>query len=131
MQSRGGHSEHTGKGKTGVRGAASAPSEVVEVVEVPAGYANNHLMNSPGRTSDQVVEAVVRSPLAHVYQLRTPRPLRDGFPSVSCAHALQLNQQHAQRVGDELSQQPQLALLVEGAMCLVPNRESGAPAQTS
>ena len=61
MQSRGGQSEHTGKGKTGVRGAASAPSEVVEVVEVPAGYANNHLMNSPGRTIDQVVQARAQS----------------------------------------------------------------------
>ena len=62
MQSRGGHSEHTGKGKAGVRGAAaSAPSEVVDVVEVPAGYANNHLMNSPGRTIDQVVQARAQS----------------------------------------------------------------------
>ena len=64
MQSRGGQSEHTGKGKTGVRGAASAPSEVVEVVEVPAGYANNHLMNSPGRTIEQVVagSCIIRLP---------------------------------------------------------------------
>ena len=61
MQSRGGHSEHTGKSKAGVRGAASAPSEVVDVVEVPAGYANNHLMNSPGRTIDQVVQARAQS----------------------------------------------------------------------
>ena len=68
--------------------------------------------------------------LSRTAQPRPPPPLRAACTSAPCAYAFQLNQQHQQRVCDELCLQPQLATPVKGAMCLAPNRESGAPAQT-